>query len=665
MVRRVFKKLKRAKEEWDRAEPPQPGLEPIIGNIYGSPPADPRNCDVYPDSPFCGNPLTNKPISFEFTLVRDECNIGVQLDAAIGFIKMPPVQIVYRNPECIIPIPEPLPPLENQESLPFIPNSDADLWAVIENIEEGEQGRIYDFISKPQAWYERRRELNIKSFIINADFTSYFELEVTITEEFNGTHFVSRNLTEDNIGEFLVYETYNEQTLTAERETLSLEVLEMGESFTDYKTIYREIRFLEVSSRGGLTVLDNYSRVITYAGNKDELRNYLPGIFWAKNVNSVLRSDIYYGSRDADDFPLEIPGFEPGEIPLQSGSTDIYGNFYSGVGRNLRVYYFKRNVVVKPLDAPNIPNFPLSPPPPPMSCCPNVRENDELLRLIARRIGVNDYPVSVPKILTDRNQGIDTIENLTRLISWLGKNLDALCGMFPIKIKIKDADIDQEGDQAKEINIPNIAEGIAELLGLSLILRAESDANLNATIRTLTEAGAAKQAAIIATDYGKANAEFLAYKGTQVDREIPFTFKPGEPRLDKMLVNATVNVKGWDNDDKEDIKDLFTPLLELAAQYRAANYRNLGTSDIKESLIKTLTKKGFEAFLDTKINEDKASRTTDPDEIEKLKKSDFDQFTEEAERGFIDKTGITDSLKPYGRPLEQRPQIRQIGKTSD
>lgn len=666
MVRRTLRKLKR---EWENAEPPPPGLEPIIGDFYGSPPADPRDCARWPDSPWCGgNPLSHQPIAFYFSFVRDECNTGVQLDATFGFIKMPSVQFVYRNPECKVELPPPLPPSENEETEPYIPLVDAKLWAIIENIEDGAQGRKYNQFSNPQAWYQRRRELIIHNFSINRDSTSSFEIEVIITEVFNGLHFVYNGYAEERLGEIVSYDLYNERTLTREREIINLEILEMGDSYEDYKTVYQEIKSLRVWSQGGLDVLDNYSTIITRGGTRENLKSFLKNIWWAKNTFSLDRHDITFSSRNLDDFPLEIPGFEPGEIAVDTYDSDFYGLSYSGVGRDLQVNYFKREIIIVPLDVPDAPQpqpQPQPPPPPRMSCCPNVRENDELLRLIAKRLGAYDYPVSVPKILTDRNQGTENIENLTRFNSWLGKNLDALCGKFPIEIKIADADIDQEGNQEKKINIPNIAEGIAELIGLALILRAESDANLNATIRTLTEAGSAKQCAIVAGDYAKANAEFLAYKGTQVDREVPFSFKPGEPRLDKMLVNSTVNVKGFDNDDKDDIKDLFAPLLELAAMYRAANYRNVGTQNTAQSLLKTLVKTGFETILDTSIKQDKINRSGNQNEIDKLNKSDFDQFTEEVERGFIDKTGITDTTKPYGRPLDQRPQIRQIGKTSD
>lgn len=96
---------------------PQVGLEPIIGNIYGSPPVDPRDCSVYPDSPYCGGfPIKDSFFSTSLSIVEDKCNLGIELSATLGYIKMPPVQIVHRNPECTLPPEKPKPPFEEYEN---------------------------------------------------------------------------------------------------------------------------------------------------------------------------------------------------------------------------------------------------------------------------------------------------------------------------------------------------------------------------------------------------------------------------------------------------------------------------------------------------------------------------------------------------------------------
>lgn len=582
MVKRNFRRLgKRAYKEWENAEPPQTGLEPIAGNFYGTPSVDPRDCELYPDSPWCGgSPISKKPISAHVSLVRDECNLGIQLDSVFGFIKMPSVQIVYRNPNCQEePEPEPEITLEN----PGV---------------RGAEGECWDGSS----WYVFSR-YNIHVLDRRTNQFVNFPPGHKISES---TNFTSE-----------------------------MNLLWYAEAMRDYANetpIYRVdfrpyIRITEwTDNLFGLGIAKKDKN-----GNIEDLTGLIGGwqrLYLLESLNTNLNNPPTYDHLSS----WGLIGIEFKLPPLC------------------------------PINAPPIP---------PMSCCPKTRENDELLRLIAKRLGAYDYPVSVPKILTDRNQGTESIENLTRFHSWLGKNLDALCGKYPIEIKIEDSDIDQEGNQEQNVKIPNIAEALAEIVGYLLVLRAESDANLNATIRALTEAGAAKQSAIIALDYAMANAEFLGYKGKQVNHKVPFTFKPGEERLDKMLTNNYVEVKGWENDDSEDIKDILYPLMEMAAAYRIANFRNVGTKATEGALARILKAPSkYKNHIDTAL-EIAAIKKKNQKPPEQQKDSDlikvppdenrFDVFIEDAEKGFTNKNGITNTTDPYDRPFDERPKIREIG----
>ena len=278
-------------------------------------------------------------------------------------------------------------------------------------------------------------------------------------------------------------------------------------------------------------------------------------------------------------------------------------------------------------------------------------------------VGTNDYPIKVPKVLTNPEKGTIHIHNKTRFLAYVVKQLDALCGQYPIKVEIEDADLTQSGKQKQEIILPNIAEALAEIFGLVMTIRSESDANLSATIRGLIEIGSTKQTALLAYDYAKANAEYLGYKGKQVENKIPFAFKPGEQRLDAMLKEGEISVKGWENDDKEDLNTHIAPLLEHAAMWKAQNFRNLGAAD-PLSKLKDLLTGGAEVAktIDGIVKANK--RPIDPNNPEKAE--DWDGFLEQAEQGFIAKPGITDTTNPYSRPLKQRPKIKEIGEdTSD
>lgn len=310
------------------------------------------------------------------------------------------------------------------------------------------------------------------------------------------------------------------------------------------------------------------------------------------------------------------------------------------------------------------------PPPPPkpkkkkededMACC---ALHTALLLKILRKLGDADLPASVPTLLTKPDSGTTQIQNLAQFISYTVKQLDALAGKYPIDIQIEDADLTQEGNQTQEIKIANIAEALGEILGILLILRSESDATLSATVRGMIEAGSAKQAATIAGDYAKANAEYLGYKGKQAQYDMPYTFNPNEEKLDQLLQHTLVPYKTWENEDKQDLNDYLAPLLELAAMWKAQNFRKTGTSDPAAKL-RDILRNGtnFINAIDNFRDNPPAPSNQDPDApIPPKPLNDWDQTLEDIEQGFISKSGISDTLHPYGRELERRPRIREIG----
>ncbi len=88
----------------DFSEEPIKGLVPVGDTgLYGTPdePADVQDCDRYPDSPWCGgNPFTLTPVGIEPKIIIGDCDIGITLNPVFGFIRLPPVSLVYRKPEC-------------------------------------------------------------------------------------------------------------------------------------------------------------------------------------------------------------------------------------------------------------------------------------------------------------------------------------------------------------------------------------------------------------------------------------------------------------------------------------------------------------------------------------------------------------------------------------
>lgn len=291
-----------------------------------------------------------------------------------------------------------------------------------------------------------------------------------------------------------------------------------------------------------------------------------------------------------------------------------------------------------------------------MACCDS--ESEELLRLIARRLGTDQFPAKVPKsLLADRGNGTEKIESLTALTGWFITQVDALVGQFPIEIEIEDTDPTQEGNQSKKLKLTNLAETLAELMGTLINTSINSDTLVNIGIRTLTEAGAAKNAAIVAQDVARANAEFLDYEQEEISRKIPCAFTPGKTELDDILQESEQTIRSYENVDKQQLKDYLTELLQMAAIIRAVHWRQL---DHSQGNYKQQIKSLLKNLVD--LSENELSRSDDGKPVQTKPESDFDTFVEKAERGFIDESGIQDGQNPYQRPLEQRPRIREIGK---
>lgn len=80
------------------------GLVPIGDTgffITPDTPADPTDCERWSDSPFCGgNPFAQTFIGIELEIIIDPCNVGITLRPIFGFIRLPPVTIIWRNPLC-------------------------------------------------------------------------------------------------------------------------------------------------------------------------------------------------------------------------------------------------------------------------------------------------------------------------------------------------------------------------------------------------------------------------------------------------------------------------------------------------------------------------------------------------------------------------------------
>ncbi|WP_019501648.1 hypothetical protein [Pseudanabaena sp. PCC 6802] len=201
----------------------------------------------------------------------------------------------------------------------------------------------------------------------------------------------------------------------------------------------------------------------------------------------------------------------------------------------------------------------------PMSCC---EEQSDLLRAIYKRLGCDQYPIEVPETLVpndDTEKGkTQQIEDLTNLVFWEIKQLDALTGQFPIEIEIPAAP--EVGVKEQKLKFPNIAESLAEIVGLLVPNSVDNNIAIDLINRLFTEVIAAKNAAIIGQDLAYANSEYLGYKIKQITRDVPSSVNLEKLGTYKDFAKeGNYKLVSWENVDKNTAQSFFSKLMFSAS----------------------------------------------------------------------------------------------------
>ena len=259
---------------------------------------------------------------------------------------------------------------------------------------------------------------------------------------------------------------------------------------------------------------------------------------------------------------------------------------------------------------------------------------------------LGDLPAKVPDLITKETPSEIEIESIGELLLWQIKQLDAVMGKFPITIKISDTDSTKEGDQAAEITVPNAAEAINELLGLALSLKRDTHANVVLGMKILPQVGMATKLAQMGLDVALACAEFLGFSLTQKKKKMPMLFTPGATDLDKLLTEKEVEYLCYENNEEKDLMDHLRKVLEMVARWTAQNWRKVDLRNPGSSVLTNLYG-GIDGMRKRKNGNEQ---------------EDFDVFTEQAENGFINIVGISDTENPWGDEFDARPRIREIGE---
>lgn len=275
------------------------------------------------------------------------------------------------------------------------------------------------------------------------------------------------------------------------------------------------------------------------------------------------------------------------------------------------------------------------------------------------REGLQEYPLEVPKDLSeisdDGQEQMETIPYASKFDEWRFRQVDALFGQFPIKIRIEDNDLIKTGDQPLEVKLPNLAETVAELIGKSVTNEALVNLLANINFRLLNELGSTKLQGFKSHKILEAIATYLGYEDGQKTEKIRFLYNPNysveegkQPIFEELLKETEIDVIVDEVREKKTLEAKLDILLYAANIVKGALFEEVNPkSDADwENYVKSFK----DLVKGEKENEEK-------------KKDDLDDFLQKVEEGFTQEPGIIDPTKPYGRSRDQRPRIRKLGAT--
>ena len=491
-------------------------LVPGFGGLYYTPnePVDPRDCDRWPDSPYCGgtgitSDFGNLGTGLGIDISISNCEQCITVNQSLAFIALPPYTVCHRfdngscRPPAIPPPPAPsdpdipgLPPLQNAYEIEgycrlVIAHSVKASRSVAvgaEGVIEGSVGLAFGGTMPPQRW---ATDQQLRS-------NRWYRAALRNNEQFQITYYC---VSSHSAGGHILVTQSRAEADALERES-------PGDRW--------------VTACGG-----------TRIENECAYRDY-PYNFRLPGTQTLLRDASISAVRASIE-----------------RNNQAWGIRFSGTGLLQPVPW---GLINSPCHSASHPPQPGGVPPMPCSC----EDNEEMLRAIYNRLGVEDYPVELPASLFDNSDEEIEVESNAQYLTWLVQQMDGLVGQFPIELEIEDIDPIEEGNQKKRITLPNLAETLADMYALAIKNGVDSSVHTEFLTRLTAEMISTKIAALITQDYAKANADFLGYEGNPVSREAVFNFDPDPERLDnlnKLFRTVRKRFKGWRNDSRETVLD--------------------------------------------------------------------------------------------------------------
>lgn len=638
------------------------GLVPV-GNsgIYITPdePANPRDCDRVPDSPWCGgNPFDVKPIGIGIEPEIDECGFKVTATGTLGFTKVPPIAIAWRKPG----------PCREREK-PDRPDIDTSDIPKTEGNQELSSG-----FNQPISFNE------IVYAGIGYTFASTFPIaqfgDVPLAEFVLGTSIdydykKYRYSGSDYISEIVASYKITSVGFTPNYQTGELEK-NRGES--SYWQFWKYPHFHQVEWRINVNKMEVY-QIYKYGNKINE---------YPENAGGPYES-IYLDG--------QVTGFENFENPIASTGTNT--NLVYGRWGLIKDYFTKNRETItedsaytyfeyvcygvlkaggKPFDyAQDLDSGK-------RKCCMNCcqdsanqrnqqdEDNRQLLKLIKEMhkvLAPGEFPSFLPSSLITKDEGFigslipnlpTIISNYPKLFEWFIKAFEEIFGEWEIPIEIKDVDPTTPGEQPKGIRLRNMAEAFAELTAMHITSTSNTEILVNMLTRTMSEVGSNKILSVTSESKIQALIDFFGFTAEEKLKNIPYTFTPDKEKIDEILQESTQKIATFYLKDKKNTyKNDIAKLIEAAAIIKAVHFRKLGSNDPA-----TAVSNMMDIIKKMSGTNDKVDAALAKKDVEQLDKAIAD-----FESGYIQYTGIDNVTQPYGEPFNNRPRVIRLNNQTD
>lgn len=613
------------------------GLVPIgDSGLYVTPstPADPTDCARYPDSPYCGgNPLSLRPIGLDAQILRTGCDFGVQINPVLGFVRLPPVAIAYRSPECRKKAKYAPPPAEGSLDIPF-PNLDCPEPYTTSTV-------LYPY---------RTRFIEDYYFI---DEDSGFELGVAPGQSYQ-EHTDTATLIDFQFPYKGDKHTTVGKTLSYLKFTVHRKYYANDKAVEVFNASWAKVHGTEPPSLNGESYF-GVEILVPESYTNPGFGNYNFSLLNPENETDLKEGLVIQMPLD---YARNLLVSRHNEIGVRE-ILNIYKDIHRGYDSYERYYAIAAKC-----------SLDIEPPPPPnrICCMPQccTPPDNALLKSLIKKvnklseiIGVDEFPAQLPPTLINEDQGFlgnlipdanVPIPNYAQLFKWWVERFDEIMGQWEVAFEVKDSDPTTPGDQPVGVKLPNLAEAVAEMMGLLLQSTINTETLVSMCMRSMLTTGQDYQQNYKSYMAIQSIIDYLGYKTKDSIEKMPLLFDPSKETLEGILQHVSQDVPVQEFDEKTNFRHTVMRLEHAAAITQAINLRKIDKKGDIAKQIADIIKAA--AAIDDKVN----GQEKDADG-----KTNFDKFLEDVEVGFTNYTGVTDSQHPYGEDYTVRPKIKKIG----